>query len=85
MAFSSTRTLRASQAFRISAGTFTNAAADTGGDIDTGLKSISWADAAFSSHVDSGNVKVTWTAGSPDITIVCNEGADGYWFAIGRV
>ena len=85
MSFAYTRTLRSAQTHRISCGTFTNGAADTGGTIDSGLKSISFAAAAFSSHVDSGNPKVTWTAGSPTITILTNENADGYWFAIGRL
>lgn len=85
MAMTSTRTLNATTLFRVSSGTFTNGATDTGGTIDTGLKSISFAAVSFGSHVDSGNGKVTWTAGSPNITIVCNEGADGYWIAFGRV
>ena len=68
---------------RMSAGTFTNGASDTGGDIDTGLKSIAYANISFTSHVDSGNGKMTVSA--PTVTVLCDEGADGYWIAWGRV
>ena len=83
MAFAYTRTFReVIGRSRCSAGTFTNGSSDTGGDIDTGIKSISYANVSFTGHVDSGNPKFTVSA--PTITVLCDEGADGYWIAIGR-
>lgn len=83
MALSSTRTFKAFQSFRISAGTFTQSSGDVGGTIDTGLKSIAFAGVSCSSHIGTENAKVSWSGGT--LTIVTDDNVSGYWWAIGRV
>ena len=82
MAFSSTRKMRASQAFRVSAGTFTQAAGDVGGTIDTGIKNILYASISASGQVETTLPKITWSGAV--LTIITTDDFDGYWFAIGR-
>lgn len=83
MAFSSTVTKvdRGSGRYKKSWGTFTNAAADSGGTIATGLKKVDHFSASYDSHVYAGVPKVTISAGS--VTIVTEDGADGTWVAHG--
>lgn len=84
MAFAYTTTLRqVVGSCRLTAGTFTNGASDSGGAIDSGLKSIDFASVSCNSHLGTEFVKVTWSAGT--VTLLTTEGADGTWMAIGRV
>lgn len=63
-------------------GTFTNADADTGGDIVTGLNVLHGPlKIEFTSHKGSNSVKQTVSGGT--VTIVCDNGADGRWEATG--
>ena len=83
MAFSSTMlgNFAVSRSKRLSFGTFTNAAADSGGDIDTGLSACDAIFLSASTEPNSGTYNVTISAGTA--TVVTEDGADGYWLAIG--
>jgi hypothetical protein len=87
MAFTSTR-LRtyADGGGRVSVGTFVNAlSTDTGGSVDTGIKSLESFVVTFTSHFNSPNPKATITAGSSIVTLVTEGGTSGRWRATGRV
>lgn len=82
MAFASTKVKRAVVgSLRVVCGTFTNAAADSGGNIATGLKKVYFFSASFNSHLGTEVAKHTISAGT--VTIVTSTGADGIWIAIG--
>lgn len=84
MAFSTTVVKRANiGSLKLVVGTYTNAATDTGGTIDTGLTNLFYFSAEPDSHVGSTNLKHTITAGSSSVTVVCEEGVDGRWLAVG--
>ena len=86
MAFAYTRTATFSigRSKRMSVGTFTNGAADTGGEITTGLRFVDTFVYSCSSHVDTGALKVTKNSATVGgVTIVASDGADGDWMAIG--
>jgi hypothetical protein len=71
---------------RVNFGTFTNGASDTGGDINTGLRSC---EEIFLQHVSSAvvasapSVNETLPVAGSAVTIVTTAGADGRWMAIG--
>jgi hypothetical protein len=72
---------------RVAWGTFTNASGDTGGNIDTGLvlvESMYFAGSGAGALTALPSVNETLPASGGAITIVCADGEDGYWFAIGR-
>jgi hypothetical protein len=81
MAFSSTRNFCGYPRLRFATGTFTNGATDVGGTIDTGLKHVYFATVNVGSHIGSEQIKLTWSGST--LTLVTDEGADGYWFAVG--
>lgn len=66
---------------RVVWGTYTNTDTDSGGAIDTGL------DAIFGfSTVPTGHVSITppkYSASAGVVTLVCQNGDDGKWFAFG--
>jgi TPP-dependent indolepyruvate ferredoxin oxidoreductase alpha subunit len=66
---------------RVVSGTFTNAEADSGGAISTGLDYVAGFSCVPTSHVASTMPKVTASAGT--ITIVTDNGVDGNWIAFG--
>lgn len=71
---------------RVHFGTFTNGASDTGGDIDTGLRSC---EEMFLQHGGSAvatnapAVNETLPVAGSAVTIVTTAGFDGRWMAIG--
>ena len=68
-------------------GTFTNGAADSGGNIDTRLavvESMTLTSSGASVVADSGSVNETLPADGTAITIVTTTGADGFWSAVGH-
>ena len=87
MAFSSTVTIKTQFGNkRIHYGTFTQAGGDTGGDINTGLRSceammLQTSGAAVSA--DQSSVNETLPCAGSAITIVTTAGAVGYWLAVG--
>lgn len=86
MAFAYTRdaTFPIARSKRMSVGTFTNAAGDSGGNIITGLKYVDVFTWSCNSHVDAGELKVTKNSGTGGtVLIVSSDGADGDWVAIG--
>lgn len=84
MAFAYTTTLRTVVGpCRLTAGTFTNGTTDTGGAITSGLQSVDHVSVSCNSHLGTEFVKSTISGGT--ITLLTSEGADGTWFAIGRV
>jgi len=89
MAFSSTIIGRTIFGDRwVSWGTFTNGDSDTGGDIDTGLAYVEYVKLQYtgSSVVsDAPVVNETLPKSGGKVTIVTPAGADGLWFAIGRM
>lgn len=62
-------------------GTFTNGAADTGGDIVTGLNTCDHISFTVNSHVGSTVIKHTISGGT--VTIVADNDVDGTWMALG--
>lgn len=69
---------------RFAAGTWTNAAADNGGDIKTGLKFVDVFLWSANSHLGTEVVKVTKnTPNAGEVRIVTSENLDGDWLAIG--
>ena len=80
-AYSVTDIKRLGPHFIVSYGTYTNGAADSGGDILTGLSNVLFFAPACSSHLGSEFTKVTRSAGT--VTIVTSDGTDGEWFAFG--
>jgi len=70
---------------RLSAGTWTNAAGDSGGTINTGLKHCNVFVWSANSHFGGPDVKVTKNpSGSPgSVTIVTGDNVDADWFAMG--
>jgi len=62
-------------------GTYTNAEADSGGAITTGLSAIVACGVYPTSHVDNNMPKFTVSGGI--ITLVTDNGQDGNWWAIG--
>ncbi len=87
MAFSYTRSrIYSDGGGRASVGTFTNAlSTDSGGTIDTGLRSLESFVVTPTSHFNSPAPKVSITAGSSIVTIVTEGGTSGRWRATGRV
>ena len=85
MAFSSTvDENNVSGGRRITAGTWTNAAGDTGGLINTGLKYCSVFLWSNNSHIGGEVVKVTKNDTNPgNVAIVTSDGIDGDWLAMG--
>lgn len=82
MAFSYTKNkMTVAGSWRRVSGTFTNADTDVGGDVVTGLKTAKAYGAAITSHTDAANVKITESSGT--LTLVCQEGVDGVWWAEG--
>ena len=88
MAFAYTRSGRSVMGNkRVAWGTYTNGGGDTGGDIDTGLtlvETMAFAGSGAAVNADLPSVNETLPFNGGAITIVCTDGADGYWFAIGR-
>jgi hypothetical protein len=82
MAFASTTVMKASHAFKISAGTFTNASTNSGGDIETNIHRIAFAGIQVSSHLGTEFPKISWSGST--LTIVTSLDCDGYWWAFGR-
>ena len=83
MAFASTRT--GTSVFgnkRVSYGTFTNGATDTGGAITTGLSVIDMAKAIVTSHIASAQPQFTISGGT--LTLGTENDADGRWEVWGR-
>ncbi len=73
---------------RISFGTFTQAAGDSGGEIDTGLKAVDTFVWSCSSHLGTEVIKVTKnSATSGKVTIVTSTSGStavaGDWLAVG--
>jgi len=64
-------------------GTWTNGAADSGGNIVTGLRTVETANIGVSSHLGTEIPKMTLNSTAGYITLVTSEGADGYWEAVG--
>jgi hypothetical protein len=88
MAFSSAITARpfAMGNKRVSTGTFTQVGGDTGGNIDTGLRSCEFmmlqtGGAAVSA--DQSAVNETFPCAGSAVTIVTTDGANGFWLAVG--
>ena len=71
---------------RVHYGTFTTSSTDTGGDIDTGLRSceaIFLQQMAAAVTADAPVVNETLPVAGSAVTIVTTASADGYWMAIG--
>jgi 7-keto-8-aminopelargonate synthetase-like enzyme len=83
MAFAYTVTSREwiSRRKRIVWGTFTNAIADTGGAIVTGMKTVDFFIPSINSHVNDTCIKHTVSGGT--VTIDCDYDCDGTWLALG--
>lgn len=83
MAFSYavTKRIRLDRTKSIAWGTFTNAATDSGGDVVTGFKTVDFIVFSTNSHVGSTLMKHTISGGT--VTIVCPDGVDGTWLALG--
>lgn len=67
-------------------GTFTNGAADVGGDINTGLHQcefISLQHSGAAVVADQPAVNETLPADGKAVTVATTVGADGFWFAFG--
>ena len=71
-----------SRSKRLSFGTFTNAATDSGGDIDTGLKACDAVFLTCSSHYNTAGARLS-SISAGTATVVTDDGADGYWLALG--
>lgn len=63
-------------------GTFTNTDTDSGGTITTGLGLVNDFQVIPTSHVDASLPKITISGGS--VTIVCDNGLDANWVAVGK-
>jgi len=89
MAFAYTRTkMNIFGTKAVAWGTFTNGAADTGGDIDTGLEmcefiSLTVNDSAAGSCTSVPAVNETLPISGSAVTILTLAGQDGYWWAFG--
>lgn len=70
-----------SRAKKLVYGTFTNAAADAGGDVVTGLHNIDCFLHSVNSHLGGEVIKASTSGGTA--TLVTSEGVDGAWIAIG--
>ena len=85
MAFTSTVTERSIMGNkRVHWGTWTTDT--TGGDIDTGLKSVDFITlqtSGASVSADQSAVNEVLPLNGSDVTIVCTDGTDGYWMATG--
>lgn len=71
---------------KVSWGTFTNGAADTGGEIKTGLskvKGIKFTVKGTTSAATYPEVNETFPLAGGSVTIVTEANQDGYWFAWG--
>lgn len=71
---------------RVHFGTFTTSGAETGGDIDTGLRSceeIFLQQMAAAVTADAPVINETLPVDGSAVTIVTTASADGYWMAIG--
>lgn len=69
---------------RLAFGTYTNAAADSGGTITTGLKTVQCFISNESSHLGGESPKVTKNSpAAGQVAIVTSDGTDGEWIAIG--
>ena len=69
---------------RISSGTWTNAAGDSGGTINTGLKFCNTFVWSATSHLGGEVVKVTKNSVTPgNVLIVTSDNVDGDWIAMG--
>ena len=72
---------------KISYGTFTNGATDEGGDVNTGLNKILWFHITVKATTTAATLPVvneTFPLAGPNVTIVCEDGQDGYWVAGGN-
>jgi len=88
MAFSSTITARpcAMGNKRVAVGTFTQAGGDTGGDINTGLRScefIMLQTTGAAASADQSAVDETLPVDGSAVTIVTTAGVVGNWLAVG--
>lgn len=86
MAFEFTKTLDwVDKGVRHTAGTFTNGAADEGGDIYTGLQTIDGMELQHKGEavVESDPVIYESFPCHDPVTIVTTADADGYWHAFG--
>lgn len=69
---------------KLAFGTYTNATADSGGTITTGLKTVQLFACIQSSHLGSESPKVTKNSpAAGQVVIVSSDGTDGEWLAIG--
>ena len=69
-------------------GTFTNGAADAGGDIDTGLRvceNLTLQHTAAAVVTNAAAINETFPCDGSAVTIVTDANADGIWFAIGEL
>lgn len=67
-------------------GTFTNAGGDVGGDVDTGLHSCEFITLQHKKSAVIGNAPVvneTFPVAGSAVSIVTDDGEDGYWMASG--
>ena len=86
MAFASTFTNKIhglGHGLQIAWGTFTNAAGDTGGTIETGFASVLWVGVMPTSNLGTQYPKYTGTASDGSVTIVTEDAMDANWIAFG--
>lgn len=87
MAFTSAVTVRSNSGNkRMHMGTYTSSSTDTGGDINTGLRScemICLQQTASAVTADAPVVNETLPCDGSAVTIVQTASADGYWIAWG--
>ena len=72
---------------KYAAGTFTNGVADTGGDIDTGLRYVIFAKLQHTGSAVVTNdpaINESFPRAPGTLTIVTDADADGIWFAVGK-
>lgn len=71
----------------IAMGTFTNTGGDTGGELDTGLKSLDHVSLTLGGSAGAPNqlaVDETLPLNTGIFTLASSADAEGVWFAIGR-
>lgn len=71
---------------RVSMGTYTNGAGDSGGDIDTGLRSCEaiWLQPSGAAAIAAApTVNETLPCAGSAVTIVNTADEDGFWIALG--
>jgi ABC-type sulfate/molybdate transport systems ATPase subunit len=70
---------------RITMGTFTNGAGDSGGNISTGLQTVAGLEMQPQGSAvvdDACTVNATFPCADP-VAVIATAGADGYWLAMG--